>query len=95
MLVKMSSSALRQTHWYEYGVRFLLGGLATVFTSLVSARFGVSIGGLLPRAPTVLDPGGLSNLPILAPLAPISRRATETGQGPQCAFERRADRKAS
>ena len=30
MLVKLSSSSLKQTHWYEYGVRFVLGGLATV-----------------------------------------------------------------
>lgn len=53
MLVKLSSSALRQTRWYEYGVRFVLGGLATVFTGLVSAYFGVAIGGLFLALPAV------------------------------------------
>jgi hypothetical protein len=40
-------------HWYEYGVRFLLGGLATVFTGIVSARFGVAIGGLFLALPAI------------------------------------------
>ncbi|MCG2641577.1 MULTISPECIES: DUF3147 family protein [Bradyrhizobium] len=53
MLVKLSSSALRQTRWYEYGIRFLLGGLATVFTGLVSTRFGVAIGGLFLALPAI------------------------------------------
>lgn len=53
MVVKLSSSALRQTRWYEYGGRFLLGGLATVFAGLVSARFGVAIGGLFLALPAI------------------------------------------
>lgn len=53
MLVKLSSSALRQTRWYEYGVRFLLGGLATVLAGIVSARFGVAIGGLFLALPAI------------------------------------------
>ncbi|MEH2492097.1 hypothetical protein V1280_008036 [Bradyrhizobium sp. AZCC 2230] len=53
MLVKLSSSALKQTHWYEYGVRFVLGGLATVFAGLVSARFGLAVGGLFLALPAI------------------------------------------
>lgn len=53
MLVRLSSSVLRQTRWYEYGVRFLLGGLATVFAGVVSARFGVAIGGLFLALPAI------------------------------------------
>jgi hypothetical protein len=53
MLVKLSPSALKQTRWYEYGVRFLLGGLATVLTGAVSSRFGVSVGGLFLALPAV------------------------------------------
>ena len=53
MLVKLSSSALKRTHWYEYGVRFLLGGLATVFTGVVSAHFGVAVGGLFLALPAI------------------------------------------
>jgi hypothetical protein len=53
MLVKLSSSALKQTHWYEYGIRFVLGGLATVLAGLVGARFGVSVGGLFLALPAI------------------------------------------
>jgi hypothetical protein len=53
MLVKLSLSALKQTRWYEYGVRFLLGGLATVFAGLVGASFGVSVGGLFLALPAI------------------------------------------
>lgn len=53
MLVKLSSSSLKRTRWYEYGVRFLLGGLATVFAGLVGARFGVTIGGLFLALPAI------------------------------------------
>ncbi|WP_234681715.1 DUF3147 family protein [Bradyrhizobium monzae] len=53
MLIKLSSSALKQTKWYEYGVRFLLGGLATVVAGAVSARFGVAVGGLFLALPAI------------------------------------------
>jgi MFS family permease len=53
MLVKLSSSALKQTRWYEYGIRFLLGGLATVFAGIVSARFGTAVGGLFLALPAI------------------------------------------
>ncbi len=51
--VKLSSSALRQTHWYEYAVRFALGGVATVATGLIGSGFGVSVGGLFLALPAV------------------------------------------
>ena len=54
MLVKLSSSALKQTRWHEYGVRFLLGELATVVAAIVSARFGVAVGGLFLALPAIL-----------------------------------------
>jgi len=53
MLIKLSSSALKQTRWYEYGIRFLLGGIATVLTGIVSSRFGVSVGGLFLALPAI------------------------------------------
>ncbi|BBO04525.1 MULTISPECIES: hypothetical protein [Bradyrhizobium] len=53
MLVKMSASALKQTRWYEYGIRFLLGGLATVLAGAVTAGFGVSVGGLFLALPAI------------------------------------------
>jgi hypothetical protein len=53
MPVKLSLSALNKTHWYEYGVRFLLGGAATVFAGFVSARCGVAVGGLFLALPAI------------------------------------------
>jgi len=53
MLIKLSTSALKQTRWYEYGIRFLLGGIATVLTGIVSSRFGVSVGGLFLALPAI------------------------------------------
>ncbi|AWL97728.1 MULTISPECIES: hypothetical protein [Bradyrhizobium] len=53
MLVKMSASALKQTRWYEYGIRFLLGGLATVLAGAVTTGFGVSVGGLFLALPAI------------------------------------------
>jgi hypothetical protein len=53
MLIKLSTSALKRTHWYEYAVRFVLGGLATVATGLIGSRFGVAVGGLFLALPAI------------------------------------------
>ncbi|TYO64195.1 DUF3147 family protein [Bradyrhizobium hipponense] len=53
MPVKLSLSALEQTRWYEYGVRFLLGGLATMLTGALGANLGVSVGGLFLALPAI------------------------------------------
>jgi Protein of unknown function (DUF3147) len=53
MLIKLSSSALKQTRWYEYGIRFALGGLATVLAGLIGAYFGRSVGGLFLALPAI------------------------------------------
>jgi hypothetical protein len=51
--IRISPSALREGRWYEYVVRFALGGAATVFTGLVSARCGASVGGLFLALPAI------------------------------------------
>ncbi|WP_439373886.1 DUF3147 family protein [Bradyrhizobium sp. DASA03120] len=53
MLVKLSPSALKQTRWYEYAIRFVLGGLATVLAGIMGASFGTSIGGLFLALPAI------------------------------------------
>ena len=53
MIVKFNPSALRQTHWYEYLVRFVLGGAMTVGTGVIAARFGPVIGGLFLAFPAI------------------------------------------
>ena len=53
MIVEFKPSALRQTHWYEYLVRFVLGGVMTVATGVIAARFGPVIGGLFLAFPAI------------------------------------------
>jgi Protein of unknown function (DUF3147) len=53
MIVKISFSSLRDSHWYEYIVRFLLGGAATVTTGLISSRYGPAVGGLFLALPAI------------------------------------------
>jgi hypothetical protein len=53
MIVQFKPSALRQTRWYEYLVRFGLGGAMTVVAGLIAARFGPVIGGLFLAFPAI------------------------------------------
>jgi hypothetical protein len=53
MLVRLSTSSLKDGRWYEYIIRFALGGLATVFTGLISGRYGPSVGGLFLALPAI------------------------------------------
>ncbi|MCA6114355.1 DUF3147 family protein [Bradyrhizobium sp. WSM 1738] len=51
--IRFSPSSLQESRWYEYLIRFALGGAATVFTGLVSSRYGASIGGLFLALPAI------------------------------------------
>jgi hypothetical protein len=53
MIVRVKWSALKQTHGYEYIVRFALGGLATVFAGVIADRFGPVTGGLFLAFPAI------------------------------------------
>ena len=52
-MVQIKASALLQTRWYEYVVRFVLGGGMTVTAGLIAARFGPVIGGLFLAFPAI------------------------------------------
>jgi hypothetical protein len=54
MLVRLSLSSLSDGRWYEYVVRFFLGGAATVLTGLIGAQWGTGIGGLFLAFPAML-----------------------------------------
>lgn len=54
MLVRFSFSSLKDGRWYEYVVRFLLGGAATVITGLIGAKWGPGVGGLFLAFPAML-----------------------------------------
>ncbi|WP_375411270.1 DUF3147 family protein [uncultured Bradyrhizobium sp.] len=53
MLVRVSTSSLKDSRWYEYVVRFALGGAATVFTGVLTKWFGPSVGGLFLALPAI------------------------------------------
>jgi uncharacterized protein DUF3147 len=53
MIVRAKVSALKQGHWYEYLVRFGLGGLATVVAGLVADTWGPAAGGLFLAFPAI------------------------------------------
>ena len=40
--IRLSTSSLREGRWYEYVIRFTLGGAVTVFTGVISSRYGAA-----------------------------------------------------
>jgi hypothetical protein len=59
MNIKADLSALKQTRWYEYAIRFLFGGLVTVATGVIAKELGPSVGGLFLAFPAIF-PASLS-----------------------------------
>ena len=53
MVVKVDSSSLRETRWYEDAVRFLFGGVITASAGLIAKKFGPAIGGLFLAFPAI------------------------------------------
>jgi len=51
--IRLSFSSLQDSRWYEFAIRFALGGAVTAFTGLVSDRYGASIGGLFLAVPAI------------------------------------------
>ena len=91
--IRFSPSSLREGRWYEYLIRFALGGGATVFTGLVSSRFGASIGGLFLALPAIFCASAtlIEKHEIRRKRkAGLRRRATWTGGGRARCRRRRA-----
>ncbi|QIG97373.1 MULTISPECIES: DUF3147 family protein [unclassified Bradyrhizobium] len=51
--VRVSLSSLREGRWYEYLIRFGLGGGATIFTGLISSYCGGCIGDAFLALPAI------------------------------------------
>jgi hypothetical protein len=51
--VKVNFSVLKETKWYEYGARFLIGGGITVFAGMIAKKFGPTVGGLFLAFPAI------------------------------------------
>ncbi len=52
--IKIDTSTIHLGRWYEFVIRFVLGGIATVITGLVAKKFGPSVGGLFLAFPAIL-----------------------------------------
>jgi hypothetical protein len=53
MVVRIKWSAVTQSRWYEYVLRFMLGGLATVMAGAIAKIFGPAAGGLFLAFPAI------------------------------------------
>jgi succinate-acetate transporter protein len=53
MRVQFDISALKETKWYEYALRFLFGGAITVITGILASRYGPVFGGLFLAFPAI------------------------------------------
>jgi Protein of unknown function (DUF3147) len=52
--INVDRANFRLARWYEYAIRFGLGGLATVVTGVLAKEFGPQIGGLFLALPAIL-----------------------------------------
>jgi hypothetical protein len=53
MVVRAKWSALRQSRWYEYLLRFALGGATTVIAGAIADLWGPDVGGLFLAFPAI------------------------------------------
>ncbi len=53
MIVRLDTSTLRETRWYEYALRFLFGGLITAAAGVIAKKFGPTVGGLFLAFPAI------------------------------------------
>lgn len=53
MKIDVDFSAIAETKWHEYAVRFLFGGLITAIAGIIAKAFGPAIGGLFLAFPAI------------------------------------------
>jgi hypothetical protein len=51
--IAMNPSALAETRWYQYAVRFVFGGLITALAGIIAKKYGPGIGGLFLAFPAI------------------------------------------
>ena len=54
MIVSVSTSSLKRTKWWEYAIRFALGGLVTAGAGVLAKALGPSFGGMFLAFPAIL-----------------------------------------
>lgn len=53
MIPAVDFSSLRDAHWWQFAVRFVLGGAVTACTGLIAQHWGPVIGGLFLSFPAI------------------------------------------
>ena len=53
MIVKVHTRGFSEGRWWEYALRFVLGGLVTVATGLIAKKYGAAVGGLFLAFPAI------------------------------------------
>jgi uncharacterized protein DUF3147 len=53
MIISAKISALKETKWHEYLVRFVFGGLITAIAGFIATKFGPATGGLFLAFPAI------------------------------------------
>ena len=53
MIVRINLSGLRESRWYEFVIRFVLGGLMTVAAGAIATLYGPEVGGLFLAFPAI------------------------------------------
>jgi hypothetical protein len=53
MIVRAKLAALKEGRWYEYVIRFGLGGLTTLIAGIIADRWGPETGGLFLAFPAI------------------------------------------
>lgn len=51
--ISVRPSALAETRWYQYAVRFFFGGLVTAAAGLIAKKYGPAVGGLFLAFPAI------------------------------------------
>jgi hypothetical protein len=51
--IKIDTTALGRSKWYEYVIRFAFGGVVTALTGIIAKRWGAEIGGLFLAFPAI------------------------------------------
>lgn len=57
MLIRVKLSALKETRWYQYAIRFLLGGAITAIAGVIAKQAGPVFGGLFLAFPAIFPAG--------------------------------------
>lgn len=57
MTIKFDFSALQNTRWYEYAIRFAFGGVITAVAGLIAKHYGPAFGGLFLAFPAIFPAG--------------------------------------